>query len=303
MCDLLLLWEWAHDADFVERVLRLAEQVGVSALAAGPSDLKRVLETLTEFGTAPGFVVDRASDVHPEAARIARWACSRGSRVVNAPDRVGPAADKSIMHLALMSAGVHVPWTIVLPPSERVSEERLAQLAQVGRPFVVKPAHGGGGEGVILEATTRSDIEGAIAGHDGETFLIQERVVPQRLRGRPAYFRVLYCLGDIHPCFWDPESRRYGMLSQAERETEWGPEIARIMRAIATVSGMDLFSSEVARTPDGRMVAVDYVNDMCDLRPASRYPDGVPDPTVDAVASRLVMTAKQIAPSPKLDHQ
>jgi hypothetical protein len=52
---------------------------------------------------------------------------------------------------------------------------------------------------------------------------------------------------------------------------------------IHTVSGLDFFSSEIAVTRDGRFVAVDYVNEICDMRQQSDHVDGVPDDVVSFI--------------------
>lgn len=291
--DLVLLWEWTHDAAFAVRVVRFSASLGLEAEAVAPDGFADLRQRLLGSGHLLRLlVVDRASDVSPAARDIALFASARGARVINDPSRVPAASDKSVMHLALMSVGVHVPWTILLPPAEEAAAPFRGDLAAVGSPFVIKPAHGGGGEGVILEARTDEEVEVARARRGGDGHLVQERIVPTTLDGRPAYFRVLYCLGDTFPCFWHPITRRYTPLTQAERETAWGREIQHVTGAIAGVSGMDLFSTELAMTEDGKVVAVDYVNDMCDLRLASEHADGVPDEVVAAIALRLATAAR-----------
>jgi hypothetical protein len=42
----------------------------------------------------------------------------------------------------------------------------------------------------------------------------------------------------------------------------------------------------------GRWVAVDYVNDSCDLRLKSRHADGVPDEVVRQIAERIADSAQ-----------
>jgi len=60
-----------------------------------------------------------------------------------------------------------------------------------------------------------------------------------------------------------------------------------VAASIAHLCGLELFSTEVALTPDGLFVVVDYVNDQIDLRLQSKTPDGVPDTIVRDVATRL----------------
>ena len=292
--DLLLLHEWPYDATFVARVLALASDHGVRALALGPDDLAGPLLTF-DAGARPGLVLDRASDVLPEAATLADAAKAAGVRVTNDPDRARAACDKARMHLALMSSGVHVPHTVVFPPLD-AEPDAPCDLGPLGLPFVLKPAHGCGGEGVVLDATGPGDVQRARAERPDDAVLAQERVTWAEVDGHPAYFRVFWCLGDVHACFWNPDTRRYTAVTDVQRATAWHAGLAEVAGAIARVTCMDLFSTEVALTADGRLISVDYVNDMCDLRLAGEHPDGVPDAVVEAIARRVVLAAREARP-------
>jgi hypothetical protein len=57
---------------------------------------------------------------------------------------------------------------------------------------------------------------------------------------------------------------------------------------LAHLSELDLFSTEISLTTDGRFVIVDYINDQIDLRLQSGAVDGVPDEIVKDVVERLV---------------
>jgi GNAT superfamily N-acetyltransferase len=64
---------------------------------------------------------------------------------------------------------------------------------------------------------------------------------------------------------------------------------------IARVCGLQLFSTEIAWTTDGRLLSVDYVNDPIDLRLKSRAAGGVPDEIVAAIADCIASwVAEQI---------
>jgi hypothetical protein len=51
---------------------------------------------------------------------------------------------------------------------------------------------------------------------------------------------------------------------------------------------LDIFSTEIALTPEGEFVAVDYINDSIDLRAKSKAVDGVPDIVLSYIANALV---------------
>jgi len=52
------------------------------------------------------------------------------------------------------------------------------------------------------------------------------------------------------------------------------------------------FSTEIAMTPAGQFVTVDYVNEICDMRLQSRHPDGVPDRLALAISGLLAEAAR-----------
>jgi hypothetical protein len=291
---LVILWEWSQDQPFVARVLAAAGARGLAARAVGKPEMAAYLQELSTADTVPAVVLDRASDTVPEAAAIVILVRRRRGVVVNDPDRTRAAADKIHMHLALMSVGVRVPWTLLLPPLDLDPEVVPLPLDRLGTPFVVKPAHGGGGEGVVLQATTPQDVAKARALQPDDGHLVQEHIEPADFAGHPAWFRILFVLGETHIHFWHQQTSHYRTLDTEEARTPWAAELRRVTLLIAQVSGMSLFSTELAMTAAGHVVAVDYVNDMCDLRLGSATPDGVPDAVVAAVAERIVAMAAQV---------
>src|SRR5260370_20605708 len=78
----------------------------------------------------------------------------------------------------------------------------------------VKPAHGCCGEGVVrLDRPTPERVAAALAEarrfDPADTYLVQTEVRPPWLRcgdgvSRPAYWRVLHCLGEVTPFWWQP---------------------------------------------------------------------------------------------------
>jgi hypothetical protein len=118
-------------------------------------------------------------------------------------------------------------------------------------------------------------------------YLLQARVTPVRLEGRPAWFRVLYCGGKAYPFWWDLTTHVY---TQVEEDEERRFGLARLRSTtldIARVCGLDLFSSEIALIESGNFVVVDYVNNPVDLRLQSAARDGVPDRVVEEIAVTL----------------
>jgi hypothetical protein len=50
---------------------------------------------------------------------------------------------------------------------------------------------------------------------------------------------------------------------------------------------MDFFSTEIVLTDKGKFVAIDYVNDQCDMRFKSKHYDGVPDKVVYQIILKM----------------
>jgi hypothetical protein len=99
---------------------------------------------------------------------------------------------------------------------------------------------------------------------------------------------VFYAFGAIIPCWWNDISHVYSILTvEDEQRLDLGG-IRAIAQKIFTLCQLDFFSTELVCTKDGRCVAVDYVNEMCDMRLQSKHPDGVPDPVVQEIVARMI---------------
>jgi hypothetical protein len=191
------------------------------------------------------------------------------------------------MHLEFITAGIHTPYTIILPPHNEASQVGPLDLSPLGESFIAKPAHGGGGEGVVFEVSTLDQVLAARRAFSHDHYLLQAHIVPATISGRRAWFRVLFCGGDVYRFWWDMASPVYVRVREDE-EQEFGlSPLTETTLTIARVCGLDLFSTEIALTRPGVFVVVDYVNNPLDLRLQSAAHDGVPDETVRYIAARL----------------
>lgn len=289
--DLALAWEWPYDAGFVERLLARAAQQNWRVLSITGSNLESVLDALSTGRLHLRSVLDRASDERPEFIRLTQVAAERGAQVVNALHHQDRSCDKARNHLICALHGIPVPYTIIVPPF--VTDPSPPRLpAALGRPFVVKPAYGAGGHGVLLDVSTVAEVQDARRTRWRERYLLQQRIVPRRLDGRRAWLRVFCVHGQVLPCWWDDISHEYTPLTTTE-EYHWGLGALRsIVLKIRQLTGLDFFTSEIALGCDGRLVCVDYANSPCDLRLQSQYRDGVPDEVVDGIIDRLLAVAR-----------
>ena len=108
-----------------------------------------------------------------------------------------------------------------------------------------------------------------------------------RLDLRDAWFRLIYCLGETHPCWWDVDTHVYEAFRPTEQTRHVFGGLCELAARIAALCGLGLFSTEVALSDGGGLMVVDYVNDPLDLRLQSKAVDGVPDTIVRAIAVRL----------------
>jgi hypothetical protein len=269
-------------------------------------------------------------------ARLSEAIQDAGGRPINAPARARIFTDKAVAHNELLRRGLGVPETVILRPCSSgrrltTTERRKLHLDEPGACVYLKPANGFGSHGVVrLERTDPESVQAALQtarqAHPHDTLLIQREVTCPLLRAedgqeRPAYWRVLYCLDELIACWWTrqgPESGRpsYSRMSTAEiRRLQLQPILA-YAQDLAGLSGLNWFSTELClsngsepssfhvRGADGKerpVVAIDYLNDQCDVDVQSRWLGAPPDAVVRHAAGRFAEAAwrrRQILPMP-----
>jgi hypothetical protein len=225
-------------------------------------------------------------------------AVEKGRDVIEGLDKLRWASDKATMHLELLTAGIHIPYTVILPSHTTDPELALRpeDLAPLGVPFVVKPANTTGGSvGVVADAAGPADVLAARRTYPADKYLLQERIVPEARDGKRFWFRGFYVFGEVHLTWWDDRTHLYSELGHEEAAARSLGPIYQIVRTIARVSRLRFFSTELARDVGGRLFVVDYVNEICDMRLQSSHPDGVPDAVVARIANRIAAHARGAA--------
>lgn len=232
--------------------------------------------------------------------RLVNLAAARNCQVIDPPDRARAAFDKARLHPQLVNAGINVPWTVVVPRVRaadwQFSDEERAEL---GSPFIIKPAMGYGRKGLVLDATREADVDRSIHLWPDENYLCQRRVVPQERNGEPVYFRAYYVFGKVWVSWWNCHNDRYRLLTEGDQSEIPLADIESIMRRIAGLTGMNFFSSEIAQDEDEQLVVIDYVNDQCHLLSQSADPRiGVPDKLISDIARQIVQAAQSLIRNP-----
>ncbi|MBN2015100.1 MAG: hypothetical protein JW778_07965 [Candidatus Altiarchaeota archaeon] len=298
--DVCLAWNWEYDADFVALFDKACQSRGLSLLQIRPDNIEYMLLSLKNKELSFCALFDRASVDDERFIPVVRWARDHDVYRIDPDEFAFRADDKASMHLALIGAGIYTPYTIVLPSYREQPDLQLVDISPLGERFTIKPAHGGGGEGVVIEATSWNQVVEARKQFPEDKYLVQAYIVPVQRGPRPAWFRVIYCAGQVYPCWWDTRTRVYTAVTSEEENYYSLTSLRDITASIARICRLQLFSTEIALTPEGLFVVVDYVNDQLDLRLQSKAADGVPDVIVCDIAERLTtLLAERCQPQKK----
>jgi hypothetical protein len=151
--DLCLPWYWEYDDVFVGMVERACIEEGISFWQIKPDNLLESITALYKGVTTFKTLLHRGQG---EAIfdPIPRWAREFGVRRINPAEVSAWSEDKATMHLELINAGLHTPYTILLAPFLEQPVIPQIDFTPLGENFVIKPSNGGGGEGVIIGANS-----------------------------------------------------------------------------------------------------------------------------------------------------
>jgi len=286
--DLCFAWEDPFEGEFVQILASACRARGLSFYEVTPYNIEETLYGLASGRLYFGALFDRASDNDPRFEPLIEWARIYNMARINHTRLARRAWDKVEMHAEVVACGINAPTTLIIPSCKDQVELTPFDLSSLGKPFVIKPAHGGGGKGVYLGATTWEQILEVRRMYPDDQYLLQSLVQPVILEGRPAWFRVIYCAGQIYCCWWDPCTHVYTPLTWAEQCRFGLHPLRYIPLELAQMCQLELFSTEIAYTQEGQFVVVDYVNDPIDLRLQSKTPQGVPDELVEKISHELI---------------
>ncbi|GAB4547850.1 MAG: hypothetical protein Fur002_24240 [Anaerolineales bacterium] len=290
--DLCLPWYWEYDEAFVGMVERACIEQGVSLWQIRPHNLLESITALYQGAMTFKTLLHRGQG-EPTFDPIPRWAKEFGARRINPQELSLWSEDKATMHLELISAGLHTPYTILLPPFLEQPIPPPVDLTPLGEHFVIKPSNEGGGEGVIMGASSLDAILRARMQFPEQKYLLQAHITPRRLDDQPAWFRVFYANGQTYPCWWNPETHIYKTVEAEEEARHELAGLRVVTQRIASICKLDWFSTEIALTD--QFIVVDYVNDEIDTRVQSQALDGAPDAAMEMIARQLAQIAKRRA--------
>jgi hypothetical protein len=295
--DLAIGYVWEFDKDFVQLLEQRFHNAGLSTYIIQEHNIKEVTEQVISKKLYFRFYFDRAWDVDDDFGKLGKILNRKHTYIFNAYKNVLHAIDKASMHLEFITNGINVPYSIIIPP---VSEEEeifisVDDLAKIGRPFIIKPCNTtGGGTGVVIGAESLKEVLHARKKYNDDKYLLQEKIIPNFIDGRRAWFRCFYAFGKIIPCWWDDLTHIYDIITEKDTELFNYKKLINITRTIYNITQLDFFSTEIAITDGNKFIVIDYVNDQCDLRSKAWHFDGIPQQVVDDIIANMIKSTLKI---------
>lgn len=286
--DLALAYDWEYDRDFVNAVEAEFQAAGLRTYIIAAHNVEHVTHAVTSRQLGFNFYLDRAWDVDERFEKLGNILQKKKTRIFNQYKNVTHAIDKATMHLEFMTSGINVPYSIIIPPFEQKEElfVSVKDLAILGRPFIIKPCNNtGGGVGVVTGAETLNDVLSERMNYSEDKYLLQEKILPAYLDGRRAWFRCFWAFSQPVITWWDDQTHLYEELFPYQFDLYNLRPLISVTKKIAKITGLDFFSTEFVLSEQNKFIAIDYVNDQCDMRFKQWHYDGIPD----AVAKRMIL--------------
>ena len=155
--DLCLPWYWEYDEEFVRLVEGACLQHNLSFWPITPPTLLDAITDLWIGNKSFRTLLFRGGG-DKRFDLIQRWARENNAFRINPQEVSKWSEDKATMHLELIHAGLHTPYTILLPPFLEQPLLPPIDLSPLGGQYVIKPSNQGGGQGVILGASTMDQV-------------------------------------------------------------------------------------------------------------------------------------------------
>ncbi|MBI1871590.1 MAG: hypothetical protein HYS07_10415 [Chlamydiae bacterium] len=293
LIDLGIAWEWEYDKDFVNLIEKESAAHSLKCLTVHPENFREVSKKIEKGEIQFLSYLDRAGDVLPDFALVSRRVMEEGTWVINPLKEVERARDKATMHLEFLTKGLQVPFTVILSPYDKDPELRVSELEQLGRPFIIKPACGGGGLGVVMGAENLMDVIEVRKEYRADKYLLQKKINPKYFGSHRAWFRSYYVCEKVISCWWDDQTHLYEAITLEEKLMYRLAKLREITKSISEVARLNFFSTEIAVDEEEKFIVVDYVNEPCDMRIQLLHRDGVPLEVVSEIVQSILLGVKK----------
>ena len=279
-----------YDEDFVDLIERTLQESNITTFRISYNNIEEVTRKTENKEIQLNCFLDRASDVEPEFEPLAKFLTRRKTRIFNPYKKVKHAIDKASMHLEFITAGLNVPYSIIIPPHNEEKEIYISldDLAILGRPFIIKPCNTtGGGIGVVTGAETLKEVYEERVTNLNDKYILQQKIYPSIMNGKRFWFRCFWAFGKAILAWWDDQTHIYSEITDEEIDKFGLKKMYSITKTIAKITELDFFSTEIVLTDEQKFIVIDYVNDQCDMRFKSKHIDGVPDSVVHQIVENL----------------
>ena len=285
--DIGVCWTNPVEEKFVAGVKKAAQGKKLSLFEITYEDAEEALARIEQGKLRFGTFFDRASLDDSMFFLMAEKLKIQGVRVINDPAAAIQGSNKAILHELYVKNGLPVPQTIVI--SRKTPKKEFEQIPKkLGIPFVLKPSHGGGGEGVQLAGKNTKDIEEFLGDLAADKGLAQEYVVPVVVSEKIAWFRPVYVVGKVIPLWWDPHNHFYQEFGDSKEENMIAQKLTVFAKKIAQLTGLERFSYELMIAEKERYLIVDYVNHPIDLNTQEAVEDGLPPAVLEKIVRALL---------------
>ena len=119
--DLAIAYDWEFDVEFVSAIEKNLQQYGISTYVITYKNISEVTESVKQRRLTFQCLLDRASDVDDNFIELKNFT-KRSTYVFNPHKHVDHAIDKATMHLEFITSGIHVPYSIIIPPHSQAKE-------------------------------------------------------------------------------------------------------------------------------------------------------------------------------------
>jgi hypothetical protein len=294
--QIAIAYDTSYDEEFVGILEETAAESGLGSYRVNLLNLDETLGLLQEGSIEFLSYYDRASDTSPRFYKLYRLMKERNVFIFQSLEKQNKAADKAYLHQQFLNAKIPVPKTLIIEKTADQSDYRISEseIEIFDKPFVVKPAvNTGASIGVNLHAFTVEDIFNTCYLGSDDKFLVQQKIAEKTTDIRKFWFRVFYICGAVFCCWWDPKTHRYKRVTSLEITIFNLQALSIHIKKIASICELQFFSTEFALDANDRFVAIDYVNEICDVRLQSGHYDGVPDNVVREISNNLVNYLKR----------
>jgi len=290
--DLGIAWNRSQDNDFVYEINDAVLKEGLSPYLLHSYNFYSSLKDVSEDKISFRFFIDRTRGHNSVFTKLADFLNKKDIVFINHPVMAKRSIDKSAMLLDFINQGIRVPLSVIINPQD--DEQTLTlKTKNLYKPFVLKPAEGTVAESLLLDTISINDIQKLKGRYGDIAYLAQEKILPIDLENRPARFKVFYCLGKVIPCWWDPQTAIYDIVTLRQVYKFALSGIWPLTKSINRICKLAFFSTEVVMKDDKNFVVVDYVDVYPDMRKKSKFTNGLPDEAVKNIIDNIVSFVKE----------